>query len=128
MPKVVIDSSAYLALLWKEKGFEVVQEYSGNFVMSSVNAAEVFTKMLEKGPVDGARAQIALLAMTMEIVPFDVQHALDCAELRAATRISGLSLGDRACLGLAKLRNAIAVTADQAWSTLDLGIEIKLIR
>ena len=94
MPQIVMDSSAFLALLWKEKGFEVVQEYSGNFVMSSVNAAEVFTKMLEKGPVDGARAQIALLAMTMEIVPFDVQHALDCAEL-AAWSSQALKTGTR---------------------------------
>jgi PIN domain nuclease of toxin-antitoxin system len=40
----------------------------------------------------------------------------------------GLSLGDRACLALARMRRLPAVTADRAWARLDLGIAIELVR
>jgi PIN domain nuclease of toxin-antitoxin system len=40
----------------------------------------------------------------------------------------GLSLGDRACLALARLRNLPAVTADRAWAKLDLAIPIEVVR
>jgi PIN domain nuclease of toxin-antitoxin system len=36
----------------------------------------------------------------------------------------GLSFGDRACLALAMKLKLPAVTADQAWSKLDLPVEI----
>lgn len=50
--------------------------------------------------------------------------------LRPMTRQVGLSLGNRACLALAKSRQAIALTADRAWTELDpsLGIAIQCIR
>jgi PIN domain nuclease of toxin-antitoxin system len=44
------------------------------------------------------------------------------------TRSAGLSVGDRACLGLAKELDLPVVTADRMWASLDLGIEIELIR
>jgi ribonuclease VapC len=44
------------------------------------------------------------------------------------TMPSGLSLGDRACLALARLRDLPAVTADRAWAKLDLGIPIEVVR
>ena len=64
----------------------------------------------------------------VEIVPFDEPRAYDTASLRSLTRAKGLSLGDRACLALARERGVPAVTADRAWAALDLGIEIELIR
>jgi PIN domain nuclease of toxin-antitoxin system len=44
------------------------------------------------------------------------------------TRAAGLSLGDRACLALARERRIPALTADRAWSHLQLGIEIQTVR
>jgi ribonuclease VapC len=125
---VVMDSSAFLAWLWDEKGSEVVQAYRDNYIMGSLNAAEVFTKMIEKGPVDEAEAKIALLAISMSIISFDVQQSVSCAQLRTSTRKFGLSLGDRACLALAIREKATVITADRSWAGLDLGIEIKVIR
>jgi PIN domain nuclease of toxin-antitoxin system len=37
-------------------------------------------------------------------------------------------LGDRACLSLALITSATAVTADRAWLDLTIGVNIALIR
>jgi len=41
---------------------------------------------------------------------------------------AGLSLGDRACLALADAMGCPAVTADRAWSSIDIGVSVVLIR
>ena len=128
MSVVVLDSSAYLARLWGEDGSQVVEAFGGNYLIGSVNAAEIFTKILERGPIDVARAKIRILATSMNIVPFDDRQSMTCAELRISTRHLGLSLGDRACLALAIREKATVVTADRSWAGLDLGIGIKIIR
>jgi PIN domain nuclease of toxin-antitoxin system len=125
---VVLDSSAYLTRLWGEDGSQVVEAYGGNYLIGSVNAAEIFTKIIERGPVDVARVKIRILATSMNIVPFDDRQSMTCAELRISTRHLGLSLGDRACLALAIRERATVITADRSWAGLDLGIEIKVIR
>ena len=128
MPPAVFDSSAMLALLWGEKGSQAVAAYGDNYMVSAVNASEVFTKLLERGPVEEAKVKIAQLTLSTTIVPFDGDQAVDCSLLRLTTRRLGLSLGDRACLTLAARENAVVVTADRAWSGLDLGLEIRVIR
>ena len=128
MSVVVLDSSAYLARLWGEDGSQVVEAYGGNYLVGSVNAAEIFTRIIERGPVDVARVKIRILATSMNIVPFDDRQSMICAELRISTRKLGLSLGDRACLALAIRERATVITADRSWAGLDLGIEIKVIR
>jgi len=40
----------------------------------------------------------------------------------------GLSLGDRACLALALREQAPVLTGDRAWSKVDVGVEVVLIR
>ena len=50
------------------------------------------------------------------------------ARLRSVTRGAGLSLGDRACLALGDRLGCPVITADRAWASLDIGIEIVLIR
>lgn len=40
----------------------------------------------------------------------------------------GLSLGDRACLALAAELGIPALTADQTWAGLDIGVKVELIR
>lgn len=62
------------------------------------------------------------------IVDFDAELGRRTADLRASTRSLGLSLGDRACLALAEHLHLPALTADQTWRNLRIGIEIRLIR
>lgn len=79
---------------------------------------------------DASAVQAAAHALGATVVPFDASQVEICGLLRTATRRSGLSLGDRACLALARVQGAVAVTADRVWLPLaePLGIVIECIR
>jgi ribonuclease VapC len=127
--KAVMDSSALLALIWKEPGGEVTRAIlaDSEAFVSAVNLAEVCTKLADRGSTgDAVRSLLEVLAL--RIVPYDENQALRTGELRLPTRAFGLSIGDRACLGLAEAESATAVTADKSWVGLNLGIDVKTIR
>ncbi len=127
MSAAVLDASALLALLNADKGAEIVQEFLPEAVISTVNLAEVVTRLSAVGmPEQDIHETLALLGI--ETIPFLEDHAFQAGLLKAQTRPYGLSLGDRACLALAQERNAVAVTADGAWKGLDIQVQIKLIR
>jgi ribonuclease VapC len=127
MSKAVLDASALLALLNAEKGARIVQDLLPEAVISTVNLAEVVTRLSAVGMPDSTiRETLSLLGL--EIVDFTEDQAFLAGYLAARTHHIGLSLGDRACLALADLTNAPAITADRAWNGLDVGVEIHLIR
>lgn len=95
--------------------------------MSTVNFSEVLGRFARAGQ-DVVFIAKKLLATGIEVVEFSAQQAVIAAALVPATHSTGLSLGDRACLALARERRIRAVTADKAWCRLDLGIEIESIR
>jgi PIN domain nuclease of toxin-antitoxin system len=123
----VLDSSALLAYLNRERGVDVVAAIMSNAVVSSVNLAEVVTKLVTRGEtLDGART--ALSVVQLQIIDFTRSLAEQAGGLVTRTRSKGLSLGDRACLALAQREGVPAFTADRAWASLDIGVEIRLIR
>jgi PIN domain nuclease of toxin-antitoxin system len=122
----VLDSSAVLALLLAEDGAAIVTEALPGALFSTVNLAEVVAKLVERGMPSG-EAREAMAATGVEFVDFDADQACLSGELRAATRSHGLSLGDRACLALARVRGLPAVTADAAWAQVE-GFEVTVIR
>lgn len=123
----VLDASAVLALLFGEPGAEAVVEHiTAGAAMSTVNLAEVATVLIrnDRDPsavLDPLRAQV-------EIVPFTDADALTTAELYPEVSARGLSLGDRACLALARRLDAPAVTAEHLWAELELNIRVDTIR
>ncbi len=128
MSKPVLDASAVLASFYGEAGAEAIDDLLRVSIISAVNAAEVISKLAERGmPADMAKS--ALLDTGIDIIPFDLEQAELVGILRAATRSYGLSLGDRACLALAKLAQGQAVTADRTWLSIeDLGNDVVLFR
>jgi ribonuclease VapC len=117
MSKYVLDSTAILAVLHQEPGSDKAIARFPDSIVSSVNAAEVLTKLTEKSnDIDRAVEAFELLQLT--IVDFDYVHAAKTAELRPLTKNLGLSLGDRSCLALAMLSDATAVTADKTWKKI----------
>ncbi len=117
MSDAVLDSSAVLALLLAEPGTDTVRTALPAALLSTVNFAEIVSKLCERGmPAEQARA--AIEAIGVEIIDFDVDQACMTGDLRNRTRSAGLSLGDRACLALASSRKLPAMTADTAWTAL----------
>ena len=127
MSRVVLDTSAILALLRNERGADTVAGYRGEALVSAVNIAEVAAKLDGQG-IPATHWHYALALIDLEVIDFDNRQALAAASLRQPIGIRGLSLGDRACLQLAAMRGLPVVTADRAWAGLDVGVEVRVIR
>ncbi len=123
----VLDASAILAVVLNETGRDAVIAVSGVSLASSVNISEVRARLLDLG-LSRHEVDSALQLVDMQEVPFNSQHAITAAELRQVTRAAGLSLGDRACLALAMQLGGLALTADRMWATINLPVQVQLIR
>ncbi|HEX3701635.1 MAG TPA: type II toxin-antitoxin system VapC family toxin [Phenylobacterium sp.] len=127
MTDAVADASAVLAILRGEVGAADGLRAISRAAISAVNYAEVISRLVDLGAsVDDAVQAIGQL--DIEVASFDETGAVRTGALRQGTRARGLSLGDRACLALAHRLGLPAVTADRAWASLDLGVEVVLIR
>lgn len=122
-----MDSSAILALAFRERGREHVAVALSGAAISAVNLAEVMSKLLDSG-LSPDQVDRQVNDFSLIVADFDRDLAMRTALLRAATRHKGLSLGDRACLALAIRERLPAMTADRAWADLDLPVEVVLIR
>ncbi len=127
MADCVLDASAILALVKGEPGADFVRVRIAHSVVSTVNVAEVGTKLVDWG-MSSAGLRHVMLNLGFEIRPFDAGQAVAAAALRAATRSHGLSLGDRACLALAQATGLPVLTADRAWRNVGLDVRIESIR
>ena len=124
---VVLDASALLALLQREPGADVIEALLDRSAISAVNWSEVVQRLLRRGL---ALADVGpdLGALDLAVVPFDAEQAETAADLEGVTRAAGLSLADRACLALAREARVPAFTADHSWESVDVGVEIRLVR
>jgi PIN domain nuclease of toxin-antitoxin system len=123
----VLDSSAVLAFLENEPGAAIVLSILRSSYISTVNLAEVYSKLIERGD-PGLQAFAIVRSAIGQVMPFTEQMAEASGELRPLTRHLGLSLGDRACLAVAMALNAEVYTADRIWAELQLPCTIKVIR
>jgi PIN domain nuclease of toxin-antitoxin system len=124
---VVLDSSALMAMLRNEEGADRVQAALGRCFISSVNLAEVQTKLVDAG-MDEDVAWLHISAAECPTVHFSDDLARVTGALVRVTRPYGLSLGDRACLALAIERKATVYTTNRVWKNLGLGIRVEVIR
>lgn len=133
MPSVVLDASALLAYLRDESGADVVADaVATGAAISTVNLGEVLSRVADRGgdPARVSRQMTdrGLLDGAIAVEPFTSADAIEVARLRPLTRDLGLSLGDRACLALAKRLDTPVLTADSAWSKFNPRLEVRQIR
>jgi PIN domain nuclease of toxin-antitoxin system len=98
-------------------------------LVSTVNIAEVATRLLAFDmPAETVETIIDTLQLSIQV--FDYDQALAVGQLRSVTRSAGLSLGDRACLALAKARNTPALTTDRAWESIagEAAVDVEVLR
>ncbi len=131
--RAVLDASALLAYLQDEPGSDVVADaIAAGAAISAVNLAEVLSAVTAHG-VDPVRllrrlTERGLIEGAVEVEPLTTVDAAEVARLRPLTRDAGLSLGDRACIALARRLERPALTADRAWVALGVGVELRQIR
>jgi ribonuclease VapC len=133
MADAALDASALLAYLLGEPGADLVEEHLvRRSAISAVNWCEVAGKLIDAGaPCEEGVPRVLRrggLGELLDVHAFERPDAEAAAGLRAATRALGLSLGDRACLALAQRLGVPALTADRAWTELELAIEVIPIR
>ncbi len=127
MAEWVLDASAVLAFLQDEPGAGSVETKLQRSIISSVNLAEVVSKLTDRGLSTGdTRVMIGHLGF--EIANVDAALGVRAGLLRRDTRALGLSLGDRICLALAEREGLPALTTDRTWRDVPLDIEIIAIR
>lgn len=133
MSNFVLDASALLAYLREEPGTETVENaFVRGVYISIVNWAEVISKIAELGENPEVLIRTLenenLLGNRLQILPFTEEDALAVARLRPLTRSAGLSLGDRACIALARRLELPILTCDRTWASLSLSVVVNLIR
>jgi len=94
-------------------------------VISWVNWCEVLKRAQRDNPGMIADELTGALA-GVELVPFGEASAELAASYAKVSR--ALSLGDRACLALARINHATAWTADRFWTECGLDVPVELIR
>ena len=129
MSVVVLDASALLASLLDEPGATTVAEHLDGALMSSVNLSEVVGHSAKLG-ADRADIHAMLSPLPIEIVPVDADVAFAAGMMRVIGETAGLSLGDRICLSLAKIRQTRSLTAGKAWKVVadELEVDVELVR
>ncbi len=133
MATPVLDASALLAYLRDEAGAsEVADVIAGGATISTVNLAEVFSSTADRGldpeQLADQLTERGLLDGAIAVEPFTTADAIDVGRLRPLTRDAGLSLGDRACLALARRLGVAALTADTTWATAGIDVDLHQIR
>ena len=122
----ILDASAVLALLLDEPGADAVEDaIDDGAIVSAVNLGEVLVKMADAGAAP-ERAIELIGGLFVEVVPYGLDTAEDGAAIRALAPESGLSLGDRACLSLARAWNRPVPTADRAWLDLAAALDVEV--
>jgi ribonuclease VapC len=124
----VLDASALLAYLHGEPGAPAVREaMMTDALVCAVNLAETLSKLCDEGH-DPEEVMDRIGALPFDVVPFDEADDIESALLRATTATVGLSLGDRACLAVARRLGRRVLTTDRAWLGLVPGLDVELIR
>jgi ribonuclease VapC len=129
----VLDASALLAYLGDETGADIVADaISGGVAISTVNLGEALSTLATRGSDPAAVASEltsrGLLDGAITVEAFNAADAVETGRLRPLTRAAGLSLADRACLALARRLAASVLTADLAWMSLTLDVDVRAIR
>jgi len=127
--RAVFDASVVLAVLQEEKGADQAGPHLRRAALSPVTLRDVAGKLTDAGvatrDVRGLPGSLGLV-----VVNFVEEAAHSAAQLRQVGGAQSLSLGDRACLALARSLGLTAFTMDRFWErpAREAGIELRIIR
>lgn len=134
MASVILDASALLALIQRERGADRVAEFlvKEACAVSVVNLSEIMAKLVITG-VPAENAEAIVRGIPAETIPCDELIAFKAGALASLGKPLGLSLGDRICLATAQAQECAegctVLTTEQAWRKVHLeGVRIEVVR
>lgn len=134
MATAVLDASALVALVLRERGHDTVRRIVGaGTVTSATNMAETLAVCRRQGhrqPSDELLADLRELGL--EVEPVTEDDCLEIAyllrrsdELAAEQAASGsLSLADATCLAVGRRLDLPVVMSDSTWAVLEVGVTV----
>ena len=128
---VVLDASAVVAWLFRERGAETVSKVLARAVLPVSAMVESLYRAKELShQLSGFELYDAIVKMGVLVEPVIGDDAVRAASLisdsrQARIRANGpcLSLGDGLCLAVAERLNLPVTGGDQFWSSLNLNVE-----
>lgn len=121
----VVDASVVLAWLQDEPGADEAEPLLMEGVIGAANWSEVLQKVRQHGAPAGVVARLlASFGLTVvDVTPADAEIAADLWH-----RGTLLSLADRLCIALGVRAGLPVATADAAWTELEGGPPVILVR
>jgi len=126
-PQYVLDSSAVIALVRRERGWEKVNAALEHAVISAIHLTESMTKLIRQGG-EPRLVERLLKALDLEVIPWGEELAWASRDLCPLAWTNGISFADRACLTLARHLDLAAMTADSEWKKASHGVHVSLFR
>jgi PIN domain nuclease of toxin-antitoxin system len=130
----VLDASALVALIMRERGHETVRKVVGaGCVVPSTNMIEAVNLIRLKGYNRSAEDVVGdLVELGIEIEPVAADDVLEAVwQLRNAQAVAvkqpgfgSLGLGDATCLAVAKRLELPVIVSDGTWEVLDSGVDV----
>ena len=125
----ILDASALVAYLWKQPGYEKVQELltkaAGNekgLLMSTVNFGEVYYLLIrEHGLEDADKILKFIETLPIEFVEIDMALAKQAALYKAVQK---LPFVDSLAAALTKLRKGELITVDKDFKAVESEIKV----
>jgi len=139
--KAILDASAIVALVRRERGWEVMRQIiaSGTAATTPTGLGEALITCSRKG-YQGTRSELAddlrQLGLTVEPLIEEDGEAIafllersDALAVKDGKARGSLSLGDAACLAVAHRMDVIAVVSDGTWEILEVpGLKVRPFR
>jgi PIN domain nuclease of toxin-antitoxin system len=123
----LLDTSAIIALLKSEPGYEKLESVLATSAISAANLAELVTVLSRSGVNEEEIDEIAN-NIVPQVIPLSQEIAILSGKLNNQTRSLGLSLGDRICIATGIALSLPIYTTDKIWQELNINAEIIVIR
>lgn len=117
---IILDSSAVLAIINEERGYDSIIDLLENSIMSSVNYAETLGILTTRFNIPKKDAIYICKKIITHIYHYDEEQALLTSDLENTNHKDklNLSLADKACISLGIALKLPIYTADRTWSKI----------
>jgi len=124
--KYILDTSALIALLERENGYEVILDKLDKSIISTVTLSEFVSVLIRKSLTEDDIDKIRKNLLP-DIIVFCEEISVEAGKLISITKPYGLSLGDRACIATGSKYNLTIYTTDKIWDKLNDILDADII-